>query len=310
MAVFDRKLKLLHKAAASRFTGYDYIHDEIASRLVDRLEDVKDRDFPLALDLGAGHGSILKALNREPSLSGNGGGIGGVRKLVMVEGSEPMLNRDKESMEVPYTEPYRLVADDTAVPLPFPDNQFDLVVSSMAFHWNPDLEATLSEVNRVLKPDGAFFLSMAGGDSLPELRSSLLLGETERDGGVSVHTGPFVGASDLGSLFTSAKFTLPTIDVDEVTVSYPNLFVLTEHLQRMGEGNAATKRRQPGMSRDAFLAAACIYREQYGELEPEEEIFASVQIVHAVGWKKHDSQQLPDKRGSGTVKIGEMKNEL
>ena len=46
--------------------------------------------------------------------------------------------------------------------------------------------------------------AMVGGATLPELRSSLVLAEMERDGGVSPHVGPFVDFSDIGSLMGSA----------------------------------------------------------------------------------------------------------
>ncbi len=46
--------------------------------------------------------------------------------------------------------------------------------------------------------------AMVGGSTLTELRSSLILAEMERDGGVSPHVGPFVEHSDVGSLISGA----------------------------------------------------------------------------------------------------------
>lgn len=42
--------------------------------------------------------------------------------------------------------------------LPFPEDHFDLVVSASAFHYFPDPEAALQEMQRVLHPDGALLL--------------------------------------------------------------------------------------------------------------------------------------------------------
>lgn len=97
-SVFDRPFKIAQKDASSHHLSkfdsdpidYSYFNTEIATRLIERLEDIRSRDFTLALDLGSKTGEVLKAINREESLSGNGGGIGGVRKLVMVEGSKGM----------------------------------------------------------------------------------------------------------------------------------------------------------------------------------------------------------------------------
>ena len=67
-AVFDRKLKKLQRDRAagdperSRLT--DYVKDEIAASMVDRLLDIKRR-FPSILDVGAGPGFIAKHLDMD-----------------------------------------------------------------------------------------------------------------------------------------------------------------------------------------------------------------------------------------------------
>eukprot|EP00518_Triparma_eleuthera_P005639 CAMPEP_0182453758 /NCGR_PEP_ID=MMETSP1319-20130603/685_1 /TAXON_ID=172717 /ORGANISM="Bolidomonas pacifica, Strain RCC208" /LENGTH=384 /DNA_ID=CAMNT_0024651713 /DNA_START=172 /DNA_END=1326 /DNA_ORIENTATION=+ len=329
--VFDRPLKLLQRDNAHRLlnslqaqppssdpdddprVSYSYIRDEVASRLVSRLEDCKDRDFELCLDLGAGSGHVLRAVNADVSLSGNGGGVGGVRKIVQVEGSGEAVKMGEEIRTPGPCSTYVLPSTSECVlPLPFPSNSFDLVISSLSLHSVNDIPSTLSEAYRVLKPDGALFLAMPGGETLPELRSSLLLAETERDGGVSVRVGPFVDVSDVGSLLQRSGFKLPTVDVDTISVTYPNMYVLMEHLQRMGESNAAVARREAGARGDLFLAAAAVYGELFpweGGEEGEEEtddIVASMQVIYAIGWKEHESQQVPDERGTASKKIGEI----
>jgi NADH dehydrogenase [ubiquinone] 1 alpha subcomplex assembly factor 5 len=156
--------------------------------------------------------------------------------------------------------------------------------------------------------------AMVGGETLPELRVATVMAELEREGGVSPHVGPFVELSDVGSLLQRAKFALPTIDIDTVNVSYPDAFVLMEHLQRMGENNASIKRRQR-TARDTFLATACVYDEIYGlqqqgqDLGNEDvgkEVEASVQVIFAIGWTPDGSQPQPKARGSATHKIGEV----
>jgi len=149
---------------------------------------------------------------------------------------------------------------------------------------------------------------MVGGETLPELRVSMVMAELEREGGVSPHVGPFVELSDVGSLMQRANFALPTVDVDTIHITYPDAFVLMEHLQRMGESNASIKRRER-TSRDTLLATACIYEELYGSQQPgeaEKEIEASAQVIYAIGWTPDASQQQPDSRGSATRKIGEI----
>jgi NADH dehydrogenase [ubiquinone] 1 alpha subcomplex assembly factor 5 len=151
--------------------------------------------------------------------------------------------------------------------------------------------------------------SMIGGTTLPELRVSMVLAELEREGGVGAHVGPFVELSDVGSLMQSAGFTLPTIDVDTVRISYPNAPILMEHLQRMGEGNASLRRREQ-TGKDVFLAASCIYDEMFplqtDDPGAEIDVEASAQVIFAIGWSPHASQQKPKQRGTATQRIADV----
>eukprot|EP00934_Nitzschia_sp_Nitz4_P005430 Nitzschia sp. Nitz4//scaffold57_size113557//50567//51728//NITZ4_003991-RA/size113557-augustus-gene-0.171-mRNA-1//1//CDS//3329554846//5420//frame0 len=316
---FDRDIKLLQRTNATRahlawrdqedVVDYGYFRQEMALRLVDRLDDIKREDgFPLALDIGAGPGFIHRAICSDDAFDGEGG-IGGVRKLVQMDSSVESLHRDEDiPVEgVHRCDSYRLHADEEGK-LPFPDGTFDLVLSCQALHWVNDLPGLFMEVKRVLKPDGCFMFSMIGGATLPELRVSTVLAEMEREGGVGSHIGPFVELADVGSLLQNAGFALPTIDVDTVRISYPNAPVLMEHLQRMGEGNASLRRRErTGL--DVFLASSCIYDEMFS-MESEDgevaEIEASAQVIFAIGWSPHESQQKALERGSADHHLKEV----
>lgn len=320
---FNRAAKILQRDGAARavrawrelsdsdIVDYDYFRLEIGKRLIDRLDDIKrDDGFPLALEVGAGPGVLHRLICSDDAIDG-AGGIGGIRKLVQLDSSELMLKRD-EDIPVEGSErcgTFRLNADEETK-LPFPDGTFDLVISSLSLHWVNELPSLFTDIKRVLKPDGCFIFSMVGGTSLPELRSSLVMAEMEREGGVSPHVGPFVELSDVGGLISGAGFNLPTIDVDTINMTYPNAMVLMEHLQRMGEANACVNRR-PRTSADTFLASACLYDEMFklegnDTREEIDEVEASVQVIYAIGWSPHESQQKPDERGTATLKVGDM----
>ncbi len=191
---FNRKLKKLQRQNVSKnlpkhyHANYDYFRQELASRLVDRLDDIiRDEGFPLALDIGSGPGYLYKQIVKDDAIDGEGhGGIGGVRKLVMLDSCEEMLHRDDDDMKENLSKEekdrcgvYHMVTDEEGR-LPFPDGTFDLVMSSAAMHWVNDLPELWREIRRVLKPDGCFMFAMVGGATLTELRSSLVLAEMER----------------------------------------------------------------------------------------------------------------------------------
>lgn len=298
MRVFDRATKSVQRdraASMSDSNSYDYLRNEMARRLVDRVLDI-NRKFPVTVDLGCGSGHIGKFL----------GDKGGVEHLIQLELSEKALTRDTHAPPnddigepVPDTRTSWLsVADEEFLPLA--PNSVDLVVSNLSLHWVNDLPGCLAQIHKALKPDGCFLACLLGGETIQELRSSLALADMERLGGVRSHCSPFVRLSDCGSLLSSAGFNLPTVDSDAVNIPYPDMFTLCHHLQGMGETNAGVDRSLP-MSRDSLLAAASIYESLYADEDGV--VPTTFEVMYLIGWKPHDSQQKPNKRGTAIKSI-------
>ncbi|KAJ1553493.1 NADH dehydrogenase [ubiquinone] 1 alpha subcomplex assembly factor 5 [Cladochytrium tenue] len=196
--VFDRTLKVRQRNRAATMSGSrqaDYLRDEIADRMVDRLLDIK-RKFNKVLDIGSGAGHIIKFM--EEDLIGH---------LTQLDSSVPTD---------------RVVGDEEL--LPFEENTFDCIMSSLSLHWVNDLPGALIQARRCLKPDGVFIGAMLGGETLYELRTALQLAELERTGGFSPRVSPMA------------------VDVDEVIVNYPSMFELLYDLRLMGETNAVIQR--------------------------------------------------------------------
>ncbi|XP_075452174.1 arginine-hydroxylase NDUFAF5, mitochondrial isoform X1 [Ascaphus truei] len=285
--VFDRHMKRKQKnwaASLPHSQKYDYLREEIGGRIADRVFDVT-RSFPLALDIGCGRGYISQHLTKET-----------VETLFQADLSEKAL-KNTVQYEIPTV---NIIADEEC--LPFKENTFDLVVSSLSLHWVNDLPRTFQEIYHVLKPDGVFIGAMFGGETLYELRCSLQLAEIEREGGFAPHVSPFTAVTDLGSLLGRAGFNMLTVDTDEIQVHYPGMFEVMEDLQGMGESNCSWNRRSL-LHRDTMLAAAAIYQEMYGE---DGSVPATFQIYYMIGWKPHESQAKPAKRGTATVSFGEL----
>uniref|UniRef100_A0A6Q2Z4V4 NADH dehydrogenase [ubiquinone] 1 alpha subcomplex assembly factor 5 n=1 Tax=Esox lucius TaxID=8010 RepID=A0A6Q2Z4V4_ESOLU len=239
MNVFDRTMKRRQKKwAASQDTDkYDYLRDEVGSRVADRVYDIA-RTFPLALDIGSGKSHIAEHLQKEV-----------VERLFLTDISEKAL------------------------------------------------------INQVLKPDGVFIGAMVGGETLYELRCSLQLAELEREGGFSPHVSPYTAVTDLGNLLNQAGFTMLTVDIDDIQVHYPGILEVMTDLQGMGESNCAWNRKTM-LHRDTILAAAAIYQEMYGSEDGS--VPATFEILYMIGWKPHESQAKPAKRGSANVSFGEL----
>lgn len=305
MNVFDRTMKREQRdLAATRpdSAKFDYLKDEVARRLVDRVLDISKRDFPVAVDLGCGNGHIGRFL----------GDKGAVQTLIQAELSAKSLKRDlfssapgqvveRSGEPIPdYRQTYNVVCDEEFVPLPA--RSVDLLLSSLALHWVNDLPGCLEQVRKSLKPDGVFLGAMLGGDTLQELRSSLALADMERGGGVRPHLSPFAQIRDCADLLTNAGFGVPTVDTESVRIPYPDMFTLIDHLQGMGEQNAPLL--HANTDRDTLMAAASIYEQMYGT--PDGNIEATFQIVYMIGWGPAESQPKPSRRGSGRSRLSDL----
>ncbi len=281
MLVFDRALVRLRRARLARdFASAGFLVEEVIERLLDRLGDIR-RDFKRVLVLGAPLGLVETALT----------GRFGVEQLVAADPQLAMLAGHGP----------RVVADPEA--LPFAADRFDLVLSPMVLHWANDLPGALVQLRSCLAPDGLLMLAMPGGETLAELRSCLTRAELECEGGASPRVSPFADVRDAGSLLQRAGFALPVVDVDRITVDYPDPLRLLRDLGRMGELNALLQRRPGPLSRPTLARACQIYGEQFADASGR--VPATFDILFMAGWKPHPSQQQPARRGSGSIRLAE-----
>uniref|UniRef100_A0A8C3IGJ6 Arginine-hydroxylase NDUFAF5, mitochondrial n=1 Tax=Chrysemys picta bellii TaxID=8478 RepID=A0A8C3IGJ6_CHRPI len=286
---FDRQLKRKQKnwaALQPEPAKYNYLREEVRHP---RPRSSGSATFRLALDVGCGSGYNAPDLHK--------GLYETVEKLFQVDMAENALKNTMET-EIPTVS---IVADEEF--LPFKEDTFDLVVSSLSLHWVNDLPRAFREIHQVLKPDGVFIGAMFGGETLYELRCSLQLAELEREGGFSPHVSPFTDVTDLGHLLGRAGFNTLTVDTDEIQVNYPGMFEVMEDLQGMGESNCSWNRK-PILHRETMLAAAAIYQEMYGSNDGS--VPATFQIYYMIGWKFQESQARPAQKGSATVSFGDL----
>ncbi|KAH8178354.1 methyltransferase domain-containing protein [Sarocladium implicatum] len=285
----------------------DYLKDEVAIRLSERLLDIK-RHFPRVLDYGANSCNLARALVREnpdpdPATAVSESLSSRITELVAADSSEKLLFRD---VDEPFNDQMKItrhVIEDEET-LPYEAESFDLVMSSLSMHWINDLPGALTQINHILKPDSPFIGAMLGGDSLYELRTSLQLAEQERRGGISPHVSPLADVKDVGNLLQKAGFKMLTVDIDDIIVDYPDMFALMQDLQSMGEGNAVIGREMGPIQRDVLLAAEGIYRELHGNEDGS--LPATFRIIYMIGWREGENQPQPLARGSGELNLKDL----
>ncbi|PBL02929.1 S-adenosyl-L-methionine-dependent methyltransferase [Armillaria gallica] len=286
--VFDRKAKQLQRDRAAAKDGgkssatVDYVRDEVADRLLERLEDIKRR-FSTILDLGSGPGHFARLLGPENAT-----------RCIMIESSEKTLYRDPDTtFQVPVE---RIHADEEELLQVIEPNSQEAIVSCLSLQWINDLPGMLVQINKALRPDGLFLGAMFGGETLFELRTSLQLAEVDREGGISPHVSPMTDTRDVSNLLGRAGFTLLTVDIDEVKVAYPSMWELMDDLRDMGESNAIIGRRH-FIHRDTLTAASAIYKELHGNEDGT--VPATFQVIFMIGWKPDPSEAKPvDKKST------------
>jgi len=180
----------------------------------------------------------------------------------------------------------------------------DLVTSVLDLQHANDLPGLLIQAKRGLKADGLFLAAMFGGETLFELRQSLMQVELEIKGGVSPRVHPFATKQDMGALMQRAGFALPVIDSEIVSVTYDNIFKLITDLRGMGQTNILAERNKSYVGRDFFMRVAEYYQEHFADADGR--IVATFEILFIHGWAPHKSQQKPLRPGSAENRLADV----
>jgi SAM-dependent methyltransferase len=266
-----RLVRQRKRRARATFRDAAFLHERVVADLADRLEAIP-RPFPRVLALGGG-GLFSEEVRARPELSARIGSI---------------LETDLDFVDPEH--------------LPFGPGSFELIVSPLALHWINDLPGALIQLRLALKPDGLLLASLFGGETLHELRLSLIEAESELTGGAGPRVSPFADLQDIAGLLQRAGFALPAADRDVVTVRYGEPMRLLADLRAMGETSALRERNPRALSRRILARAFEIYRERYSE---NERVRATFEILTATGWSPHESQLKPLKPGSAKMRLAD-----
>lgn len=157
---------------------------------------------------------------------------------------------------------------------------YDLCLAIGTLDTVNDLPIALGLLHRALRPNSPLIGAIAGGNSLPALRASLI--EAGRvEGRVVARTHPRIEAPTLAQLLSAAGFVMPVVDVDRLSLRYSSMTDLVRDLRRMGATSALAERARP-LSRRAALQAGVEFERLGIDGRTEEQ----VEILHFLGWSK------------------------
>jgi SAM-dependent methyltransferase len=261
------------RRARAAFRETAFLHQRATADLAERLEAIP-RGFDRVLALG-GEGLVSAEIAARPELAAR---VGNVIEISL--------------------------ADVDPEHLPFASGAFDLIVAPLALTWVNDLPGALVQLRLALKPDGLLLASLFGGETLNELRLSLLEAESELTGGAAMRVAPFADLADIAGLLQRAGFALPAADRDVVTVRYGEPMRLLADLRAMGETAALAERPPRTLSRRILARAFDLYRARFADADGR--VRAAFEILTATGWSPHESQQKPLKPGSAKTRLADV----
>ncbi len=149
MPLFIKKeIRQSFNHAAKTYDEAAFFQREVADRLMDRLHSIHLQPHTI-LDLGAGTGYSARNLEMYYKKA----------TIIAFDLAENMLLQSAAQKR--WFDRKRYVCGD-AEKLPFQNHSFDLIFSNLVLHWVVDIDSTIKELRRILKPGGIIIIFNIG----------------------------------------------------------------------------------------------------------------------------------------------------
>jgi len=259
--------------AAPTYAAAATLQKEIARRLDDHLDEMKIQPARI-LDAGCGPGIGFDHLRaRYPQA-----------ELIGLDLAQAMLQQARGHAAPPSlfgrlaklwqsVPEVRYVCGDIEA-LPLAKDSVDLIWSNLALQWATDLPNALRQLHRVLRPEGLLLFSTFGPDTLKELRAAF----TGLDG--YGHVNRFIDMHDIGDMLVHAGFAHPVMEMELITVTYPDLKGVLRELKEIGAHTVVEGQRPGLMGRREWRQLS----ENYERFRCEGRLPASFEVVYGHAW--------------------------
>jgi malonyl-CoA O-methyltransferase len=246
--------------ASADYEAAAVLQARVGDELLERVDFFKFEPESI-VDLGAGTGRMSGELKRQYKRA----------TVVALDIAPGMLREAKRHFGL-FRRFERVCADVRR--LPFADASVDLAVSNLMLQWCDDLDLAFAEIRRVLKPDGFFCFTTFGPDTLRELRNAWAAVDHY------THVNTFIDMHDVGDALGRAGLTEPVLDVERVTLTYPDVLALMRDLKVIGAHNVTAGRARglTGRSRLRAVEAAYETERRAGRIP------ATYEVVYGAAW--------------------------
>lgn len=256
--------------SAPDFDDHAFVHARCRDEMLSRLDLLAISPRRIA-DIGAATGSASAALAAHfPGAT-----------VFAVERNRALLARRAWRRRFPFRQPRVTPIAASMDALPFADDSIDLAFCNLALVRYGEPDAALRDINRVLKPGGAFVFSTVGPDTLRELRTAWAEDH---------HVASFTDMHDIGDALGRAGFAEPVLDVEQFSAEYADIAGLWRDLASAGARNSLATRRRSLTGKQRFTAMTRRMRGAGGSIP------VNVEVVYGQCWGSAARQTTGDVR--------------
>jgi malonyl-CoA O-methyltransferase len=254
--------------AGASYEAAALLQSNVAAELLSRLEPFAFAPA-VVLDLGAGTGRCSAQLKRRYRRA----------QVLALDLAPGMLQAAARHQR--WLRRFECICADAAA-LPLSAGSVDVIFSNLMLQWCGPPDEVFAEARRVLKPQGFFAFSTFGPDTLCELREAW--GE---DG--HTHVNRFLDVHDIGDALMRAGFAEPVLDVERMTVTYPDALGLMRDLQAIGARNVTAGRARTLTGKGRLRQM----RERYETYRRDGTLPATYEVIYAAAWSGRGAAAAP-----------------
>ena len=256
----QQHIKQHFSRAADSYLAAAALQKEVEARLLEQADYLQQAPRRI-LDLGSGPGRASGILKKKWPKA----------EVIAVDIALPMLQKVPEHTR--FWRPVKRVCAN-AMQLPFHDNSFDLVFSSLCLQWAHPLPDALQEIRRVMRPEAMLLFSTFGPDTLLELREAYIaIGETPA-------ISPFAAMQQIGDGLQGSGFHNNVLDRENFSMSYTDLRALMKELHDIGATDARANRKRGLMGKQRWHALNAAYP------KCDDRVQSTWEVISAMAFKR------------------------